>query len=48
MPVRVGEQGLDGVTQDRLVAFHGAVSIGHGDAMLRNQLVEDLDRLLPA
>jgi hypothetical protein len=25
-----------------------AVSIGHGDTMLRDQLIEDLDRLLPA
>jgi hypothetical protein len=28
--------------------FLGAVSIDHGDTMLRNQLIEDLDRLLPA
>jgi hypothetical protein len=26
----------------------GAVSIGHGDTVLRDQLIEDLDRLLPA
>jgi hypothetical protein len=25
-----------------------AVSIGHGDTVLRDQLIEDLDRLLPA
>jgi hypothetical protein len=30
------------------VTIHMAVSIGHGDTMLRNQLIEDLDRLLPA
>jgi hypothetical protein len=28
--------------------FEGAVSIGHGDTVLRDQLIEDLDRLLPA
>jgi RNA-directed DNA polymerase len=27
---------------------YGAVSIGHGDTVLRDQLIEDLDRLLPA
>jgi hypothetical protein len=28
--------------------IHAAVSIGHGDTVLRDQLIEDLDRLLPA
>jgi 2-polyprenyl-6-methoxyphenol hydroxylase-like FAD-dependent oxidoreductase len=28
--------------------FPRAVSIGHGDTVLRDQLIEDLDRLLPA
>ena len=29
-------------------AYRRAVSIGHDDTMLRNQLIEDLDRFLPA
>ncbi len=31
-----------------LGVWGGAVSISHGDTVLRDQLIEDLDRLLPA
>jgi type I restriction enzyme R subunit len=31
-----------------MTGYRPAVSIGHGDTMLRDQLIEDLDRLLPA
>jgi hypothetical protein len=34
-------------SQNILKLLQGAVSIGYGDTMLRDQLIEDLDRFLP-
>jgi hypothetical protein len=38
---------LDGEPDNLEWAESWAVSIGHGDTVLRDQLIEDLDRLLP-
>jgi SRSO17 transposase len=36
------------INDKELAFYRWAVSIGHGDTVLRDQLIEDLDRLLPA
>jgi hypothetical protein len=37
-----------GSWQRSMLVYHSVVSIGHGDTMLCDQLIEDFDRLLPA
>jgi hypothetical protein len=44
----MGDYDSDGWKRDRWGPLMSAVSIGHGDTVLRDQLIEDLDRLLPA
>jgi hypothetical protein len=40
--------GWEAVEDSACGVFKRAVSIDHGDTMLRDQLIEDLDRFLPA